>query len=576
METLPNNQVLISGGGPVGLILALVLAHHGVRSILLERNVETTRFPKMDLTLACSMEIFRHLGIADAIRARGVATSEPFIVRFSSGLSGGRSLSSWDLPSVDAYRERIASNNDGSMPCEPWQRIPGNEMESVLRELCDESPLVEPRYGWKVAGVVEHEGNVAVTTLQPSGETSTINCSYLVGCDGASSIVRTSLEIRLDGGPLASAANLVHFKSRDLSKLHHQGNFWHMFFPSDPTTRKNSLGGAIIAQDAAAVWTVHDYLSPGTEPEQIETETDARDCIMRILGGMGAPHTIVIDEILAQSTFKPTVATATAWSGPHRRVFLAGDAAHQTVPSGGYGMNLGIMDAWDLGWKLAARIQGWGGIEILASYEAERRPVAELMQHWGKVHAMKLMGLPGSVELDPTVINEADERGDALRAKIHEYLQTNDDHNQSIGLELGHRYQSGICVVSPWDDSAPPFDHREYIPTTYPGARAPHVILSDGGSILDYFGPGFTLVVFVEAAAASAAWFETAAKQSGIPLKVVFLMEEKRASEIWEAGLVLVRPDGHVSWRGDSLADAPQAAAVLSQASGHGVGTLGI
>ncbi|KAL4809100.1 putative monooxygenase [Aspergillus unguis] len=572
METLPNDHVLIAGGGPVGLVLALVLARQGVPSVLIERSITPTRFPKMDLTLARSMEIFHHLGIADAVRARGVPTDEPFTVRFSSGFGSGKPLSSWDLPSVDTSRKRIASTNDGSMPREPWQRIPGNALESLLRELCDCSPLVDTRYGWTVTGVAEHEANVEVTVLNPNGEPSTIRSSYIVGCDGASSMVRRCLNIPLEGGPLAGAAVLVHFQSRHLRKLYRQGAFWHTFFPSDPATRKNSLGGAIIAQDAEQVWTIHDYLTPDYEP----AETNARESIMRVLGGMGEPYAIDIDEIIVQSTFKPTVATAQAWLGPNQRAFLAGDAAHQTVPSGGYGMNLGIADAWNLGWKLAARIRGWGGAGLLSSYEAECRPVAELMQYWGKTHGMKLMGLPMSVKLDPAVINASDDTGGALRARIHNYIQANDDHNQCIGLELGHRYDSALCVASLLDDliPTPPFHHREYTPTTHPGARAPHVFLNDGNSILDYFGTGFTLTAFAESALASAAWFESAAKELEIPLETLSLVNEGRASEVWGANLVLVRPDGHVSWRGNSLGSAPEAELVLLKASGHTTGTL--
>lgn len=366
------------------------------------------------------------------------------------------------------------------------------------------------------------------------------------------------------------AAHLVHFKSRDLTKLHAQGNFWHTFFPSDPATRKNSLGGAIIAQNAKDTWTVHDYLTTqGYVPTDEDAEEHAKNTVARVLGGMGQPYSIEIDEIIVQSTFTPSVAISQAWSGPKERVFLAGDAAHQTVPSGGYGMNMGLVDGWDLGWRLAGSIRGWGGPNLLASYESERRPVAQLMQHWGKVHGMKLMGLPRSVTLDPAVINREDEAGMELRTRIDEYIQTNDDHNQSTGVEMGYRYESTLCVEGPLDKSLPPpeFNNREYTPTTHPGYRAPHVFLNDGSSIFDHYGTGFTLAAFADTTVASL--FEAAAKQNGMPLKVLHLAGEDNARKVWGADVVLLRPDGHVSWRWSGSTYPVDVSRVLLQAIGH-------
>jgi FAD-dependent monooxygenase len=364
---------------------------------------------------------------------------------------------------------------------------------------------------------------------------------------------------------------LIHFKSRDLANLHRQGQFWHTFFPSDPAASGGSLGGAIVSQDEVDTWTVHDFLTPGSEQNALSAE----ETIYRVLGGMGDPYQIDIDEIIVQSTYRPTVAVAKAYSGPQHHVFLAGDSCHQTIPSGGYGMNMGLADAFDLGWKLAARVQGWGGPQLLASYEAERRPVAELMLHWGKVHGGKLLGLPLAVKLDASIIDSPDARGQELRAAIDKYVQTNDGHNQSFGVEMGYRYQSRICVASKMDTEVPPpqFDPRSYIPTTHPGYRAPHVFLRDGTAIFDKFGKEFTLVEFSEAmpdaSGSDSKVFEDAAMKQSIPLKVVSLVGESHASQIWAARLVLVRPDGFVSWHGHGIDGAADAEQILLQATGH-------
>ena len=323
-----------------------------------------------------------------------------------------------------------------------------------------------------------------------------------------------------------------------------------------------------MAQDEAETWTVHDFLTPGNEEA-----LSAEDTIYRVLGGMDQPFRINIDEIIVKSVYKPTVAVARSYSSEHKHVFLAGDVAHQTIPTGGYGMNSGIADAFDLGWKLAAVIQGWGGPKLLDSYEAERRPVCQLMLDWGKVHAGKLLGLPMSVKLKPEIINSDTPDGKAMRTAVHDYVQANDGHNQSFGVEHGHRYPPPICVESDFDKRSPPpeFNSRAYTPTTYPGYRAPHVNLNDGKSIFDQYGRDFTLFHYVDAAEGhdrEASEFAVAAKQLGMPLKNVTLVGEERAREIWQAALVLVRPDGFVAWR-EEPGGCYDANKVLLQATGH-------
>lgn len=245
-------------------------------------------------------------------------------------------------------------------------------------------------------------------------------------------------------------------------------------------------------------------------------------------------------------------------------------------------MNMGLADAWDLGWKLATTVQGWGGTHLLKTYEQERRPVAALMQHWSKVHMMKLMGLSTAVNSDPVVIESMDEHGIALREEIDQYVQENDDHNQSFGVEMRYRYESSLAVLNEQVDvenAAPQFDSRNYIPTAFPGSRVPHVALSDGSAISDGFGKGFTMVAFLqkEAVAAGAqcqvpialASFEEAARKHSVPLKSLCLMNETHAFRIWDACLVLVRPDGVSAWRSDSLDKVHNASQVLLQATGH-------
>ncbi|KAL6713048.1 hypothetical protein ACLMJK_009444 [Lecanora helva] len=541
----------------------------------------------MDLLLARTMEIYRLLGFAEEVRRLGVSEAYPFTVRFSSGLDADKSLSSWNLPSVRDFRERIVTRNDGSMVAEPWQRLSGDVFEGFLRRKCNDDPLIDVFYGRKVIAVTEEADTADVHVVDDlTKKLSVIRSRFVVGSDGASSATRKSLGIEMDGSPMQvlqsrdspekrsnmwcrhSAAKLVHFKSRDLSWLQRQGQFWHTFFPAHPESSGGSIGGAIVAQDETETWTVHDFLTPGNEEE-----LSAEDTIYRVLGGMGQPFRIKIDEIIVQSIYKPSVAVARSFSSQNKHIFLAGDAAHQTIPTGGYGMNSGIADAFDLGWKLAAAIQGWGGPRLLDSYDEERRPVCQEMFGWSKAHAGKLLGLPMAVDLKPDIINANTPEGEAMRVAVHHYAQANDAHNQSFGVEHGLRYTSSISVESDLDKQKlpPQFDPRAYTPTTCPGYRAPHVILNDGRSIFDQYARCFTLFDFPEVEEGyklSVSEFIVAAKQLRMPLKNVSLVGEMNARDIWQAGLVLVRPDGIVAWRQEpgSSYDADK---VLLQATGN-------
>ncbi|QYS95534.1 FAD_binding_3 domain-containing protein [Trichoderma simmonsii] len=570
IETLPSDTVLVVGGGPVGLLLVKTLAHHGVKSVLLERHYTTTTWPKMDLTNSRSMEIFRSLGMAEELRKLAVPAKFPFTCLFSTGLNDEKAASSWDLPSAEKLNEQIQTQNDGSLPLEPWMRISQVIFESWLKDVCVEDPLVDIRSGWKATSAKENDDGVEVTAIDAkTGEETTFHSRYAVGCDGANSVVRESLGIKLDGGPLPGRALLVHFKSRDLTRLQKQGQFWHIFFPKT-VEEGGSMKGAIIAQDEIDTWTIHRFLSADFDDSQLSSE----DAVYSTLGGAGEPFPIKIDEVLVRSTWNPSVAIAQGFMGPRQRIFLAGDACHQMPPTGGYGMNTGIAEAYDLGWKLAAAVNGWAGPQLLATYEQERRAVALLALQTAKGHIGRLMAMPKSVEFSGKTLQAGGEEARTMLDRVHEYVQANDAHNKSLGVELGYRYTSSICLPDqPQDElpSPPEFDPRHYIPTTVSGYRAPHVFLNDKTPIFDHYGKVFTLIAFKNSQQHLQAidWLTQSAERLKVPLRISSLDGETAAHNIWSADLVLVRPDGFVSWRGNSLDKLDTAYEVIAKATGH-------
>lgn len=347
---------------------------------------------------------------------------------------------------------------------------------------------------------------------------------------------------------------LVHFKSKDLTRLRKQGQFWHIFFIGEPGVFK----GAIIAQDEVDTWTVHWFLLLGTDTDAISSE----EAVYTVLGGLRGKYEIKIDEILVRSTWRPSIAVARTWADPDHRVFIAGDAAHQNIPTGGYGMNMGIGDAYDLGWKLAAAIQ-YGGPALLESYEAERRPVAlRNVEHSGvhmEVHSSVARFFAG---VDPHLVDQSTAEGRALRARLHEHYQAHDGENKDFGIEMGYIYESRVLQKPQKGEVKPAWRASQYTPSTWPGSRAPHVLLSDGSAIFDHFGKDWTLITFTDRST-DAQLFLNAATSLSVPIKHIDLRGEEHAHRIWGRDMVLVRPDEHVAWRANSMSGLEDAQGVL-------------
>jgi hypothetical protein len=344
-----------------------------------------------------------------------------------------------------------------------------------------------------------------------------------------------------------------------LTRLQKQGQFWHIFFLLEPGV----FGGAIIAQDEIDTWTVHLFLPLDTDTSNISSQ----DAVYTVLGGLNGKYEVEIDEILVRSVWRPSIAVARAWSSPKHRVFIAGDAAHQNIPTGGYGMNMGIGDAYDLGWKLAATIN-YAGPGLLQSYQAERRPVAlRNVEHSGRhmeVHQSVAQFLEGG---DPHRVDHFTEEGEKVRRNIHEHYQRHDGENKDFGIEMGYIYESNVIQSPESDETKPQWQISKYTPSTWPGIRAPHVFLSDGSALFDHFGKDWSLITFADNHS-EIHLVLAAAKSLSIPIKHVDLKSEDHARSLWERDMVLVRPDEHVAWRSDSVKSLEEAQRILELVTG--------
>ena len=500
MPDVKHVPVLIAGGGPVGMTLARTLASFGVRSLLVERNPSTTRHPKMDITNGRSMELFRRLGLADRLRAVAVPEANNFDISWITSLTG-RELHRFRYPSVVQKRAEIRARNDGTQPREPAMRVSQVMIEPVLRDAILGDPLVEARWGVAFEDFTQDdEGVTATLRTVETGATEQVRCDFLAGCDGGSSLVRDQLGIGLDGKAAVAHRYMIHFQSDARDILQAFGIAWH--YQTDK--------GTLIAQDDKDTWTLQTRMPAQGEPDP-EAVLDAW------VGKTFAR------KILVANPWFTHLLLADRYQGG--RVFLAGDAAHQYIPTGGYGMNTGIGDAVDLGWKLAAALKGFGGLGLLDSYERERRPVGYRNRLASERHT--------SVRLKIAELYASERDPDALGRAI---AALGNAENESWGVEFGYRYDG----VEP--------NPVVYEPTTAPGARLPSVFLRDGSALYDRLGPWFTLLCFggadpsdlIDAAPA--------------PLDIV-VVDDASLAPIYEASLVLVRPDTHVAWRGNGCDD---------------------
>lgn len=531
-------DVLVVGGGPVGLTLAMDLARRGADVLVAElRAPAEPPSVKCNHISARSMEVYRRLGIVDRIRAAGLPDDYPNDVQYGLTVTGPE-LTRIRIP---CRRDRYTATDspDAWWPTvEPPHRVNQILFEPVLFACASETPGVRIRNRTRVERLEQDAaGVVAVARDLDSGRRVELRSRFLVGCDGARSTVRKAIGARLEGvGDLGRVLS-AHIRAPRLQSLIEREPAW-MNHAVNPRR-----GGNAIAIDGIEQWVVRAYLRPDDPP----FAAFDLDTAIRTVLGVGPDFQY---ELLGRESY--TASRLVADRFRDRRVFLCSDAAHIWQPIAGYGMNAGIADAIDLSWLLAAVVAGWAPEAILDAYEAERMPVTDQVSRHVSAFGIEMAphreGAPAEIEDEGPVGEEARAR---LAAMLYE---RNVAQFACAGLNFGTYYETSPIVAHD-SGEPPPFSMDEYTPSTVPGCRAPHLVLRDGRSLYDALGPWFTLVrdPVVDAAPLSAA-----ACDAGLPLDVLDL-PPAAAGGLYPEPLVLVRPDQQVAWRGHALPDEPAA-----------------
>lgn len=524
-EVSPTTRVpiLIAGAGPVGLSLAIELAYRGIRCLIVERSDGSVDFPTTNLANTRTCEHLRRWGIADKMRYRsGYPIDYPRNYLFVTRITG------WEIA---RFNHPANGDRDSRSPYSPEGRlwISKPYFDPVLHEYVRSLPAVELRYHTAFESFQQDDQKVSCNIIDAkTGREECVEAGYLVGCDGGRSDIRRALGIQYEG-VFAQGMNVaVLFRSPLLEHTAHGPAVQYQIINSQ-------INGAIAAVDGKELWRLN---IRNVKEEQLES-LNAPEKLRAALGD-NVPF-----DLLAVRPWTGHCVVAQRYQ--QNRVFLAGDAAHLNWPAGGFGMNTGIGDAVDIGWKLAAVLQGWGGAHLLASYTAERKPIAMInVNEAAEMRASFDHQTPFAPKIE-----EDSEEGTQLREKARAAImctRAKEFQHDSAGIELGYRYEnSPICIAD--GTPSPPLDHGHYVPSTWPGSRAPHVWLKDGRSTLDLFGKGFVLVAFTEGPTSS---FTDAAQRAGVPLEVIGV-DDKQICEIYERNFVLVRPDGHVAWRGNAI-----------------------
>ena len=568
MANAVETDVLIAGGGPFGLMLANELGRRHIQCLLVDPKASTAFNPQANATQARTMEHFRRLGFAQEIRAQGLPPHHPTDITYLTRFSGIE-LARLRLPTAAAAPQAIKAMSGSWSAAELPHRVSQKFVEVTLRQHAEKWASNDIRYGWKLESFKDESlsfnntGSVAtshpieariqqVNSAEPVS--LDVRAKYFIGADGARSFVRHELGIAWGGATgfkrnfMGGKMLAVYLKAPHFYERNPNDRAW-MYVIVNPELR-----AFIMSVDGVSEFAFHVQMADDAATEAL-TADDAKRLFALAYGQ-------AIDiEILSMATWLAGHALV-ADSFQKGHVFLGGDAVHLFTPTGGLGYNTAVEDAVNLGWKLSAVLKGQAQTTLLDSYEIERKPLAIRNTGYAKQFADSI----GLFDADKA-LEDISPEGEQARSIASDYLNGHARREFNIpGVTFGGRYIHSPLIVE--DGTQAPVDAANtYIPSACPGGRPPHAWLPDGSSLFDHFNFEWTLLVLGQdkgPLAQDALKFSEAALQCHLDFKVL-RFDSQELLDLYEANLVLIRPDQIVAWRGTN---AHQAMQILKQASG--------
>ncbi|MFB7586151.1 FAD-dependent monooxygenase [Streptomyces sp. NPDC056169] len=550
-QRVEETEVLIVGGGPVGLALALDLTHRGVDFVLVEAGDGRVAHPKVSTVGPRAMEMFRRWGVADAIRDAGWPADHTLDIAWVTAVGG-----------YELHRLRLGTAGNRPPPSytpEPESICPQHWLVPLLTARLGVRPAGPVRLGTRLVEFARRPDRVRAALLDGSGVRTTVHARYLVGCDGASSPVRKACGIDAPERHRTRTLRNILFRAPGLGARLGPGAALVHF-----VTEPGGLRYPLRAMDGRGLYRLTCPAGPA----------DAERVVRRAMA-LDVPVEVVSD---------------TTWHLTHRvasryrdgRVFLAGDAAHTLSPSGGLGLATGVGDAADLGWKLAAELAGWAGAGLLDTYESERRPVAVGSLEESHRNLRRTVDRRLSAAL-----RDGTEEGERARAALGREIADSDPFREFDAPDLHFAYRYASRAIADEKGGTGPARDEEgsdgrdgpvWNRTTLPGVRAPHAWLGPGRSTLDLFGGEFVLLCFGDGGdervgghggdgCGTPDGLVRAFADRRVPLRVRHCRDPEVARR-YERPFVLVRPDGHVAWRGAALPADPLRVADLVRGAG--------